>query len=98
MSESEDDFPEDMPPLREVKVQPYGSYGLMPANPEDCPYRGENSCISSSGDGFCGALYDEDYDVEPGHTTIRCMEDQTFSAETWNAIHPVPDPDRRKPT
>jgi hypothetical protein len=83
MIEDEDDIP-----LREVKVQPYGSHGIMPANPEDCPYRGENACISSSGDGFCGGLHDEDYDVEPGHTTIRCMEEPTFDAETWDAIHP----------
>lgn len=68
-------------PLREVKVKPYGTHGIMPANPEDCPYRGENSCISSSGISMCGALYEEDYDVEPGHITIRCMEDQTFSPE-----------------
>jgi hypothetical protein len=77
-------------PLRAVNVQPYGSRGIMPANPEDCPYRGESACISSSGESFCGGLYEEDYDADadPGQATIRCMEEQTLDEETWNAIHP----------
>jgi hypothetical protein len=79
---------DDTPPLRKVKVQPYGSHGIMPANPEDCPYRGENSCISSSGMSQCGGLY-EDEEIEPGKTSvIHCMEEQTFDRETWNAVHP----------
>jgi len=92
------DEDEDLPPLREVKVQPYGSHGLMPADPEDCPYRGESACISSSGTSLCGALYEEDHDAEPGQATIRCMEEPSFDAETWEALHPTPDPARRKPT
>jgi hypothetical protein len=86
---SEDEYPdEDMPPLRKVKVQPYGSHGIMPANPEDCPYRGENACISASGMSQCGALY-EDEEIEPGKTAaIQCIEEQTFSAEAWDALHP----------
>ena len=74
--------------IRVVKVKPYGSYGVIPVNAEDCPYRGENACVSSSGESFCGGLYEEDMDVEPSQTSIRCIEDQTFSQEMWDAIHP----------
>jgi hypothetical protein len=85
MNETETE--EDEITWREVKVKPYGSHGIIPANPEDCPYRGENSCISSSGESLCGALCEDDYDIKPGHVTIRCMEEQTFSPELWNELH-----------
>ena len=74
--------------LREVKVKRYGHHGLIPVRDGDCPFRGENSCISSSGMSLCGGLHEDDYDVEPGErgdATIRCMEDQTFDAETGRA-------------
>jgi len=82
----EEEGEEDEIILREVKVIPYGSHGIIPANPEDCPYRGENSCISSSGTSICGSLCEDDYDIEPGHITIRCMEEKTFSPELWNEL------------
>jgi hypothetical protein len=72
MNENEN---EDEIILREVKVKPYGSHGIIAANPDDCPYRGEDSCISSNGMSICGSLYEDDYNIEPGHVTIRCMEE-----------------------
>lgn len=79
---------DDLPPLREVKVKPYGSHGLIPADPKDCPYRDEGACISRSGTSLCGALFDEDHDAQPGQDTIRCMEEADFSPDIWNALHP----------
>lgn len=55
--------------FRAVAVKHYGSDGCMPIYEDDCPYKGEISCVSSSGDSICGG-----YMGHAGNYVVKCSE------------------------
>jgi hypothetical protein len=64
------------PGARKIPSRPNSNDGVMPANDEDCPYRGEICCVSRSGDSMCGG-----YSGDAGNGFIYCEEPDTFPEE-----------------
>ena len=65
--------------IRLVRVVPYGSAGYRPVNKQaGCPlwhyYRGDISCISSSGGSLCSG-----YLGHVNHDTVRCGEENPMA-------------------
>ncbi len=63
-----DDKPEFVR-FRAVAVKDYGSEGCIPIYADDCPHKGEISCISGSGGSICGG-----YMGHAGNYVVKCTE------------------------
>lgn len=62
----------DVPVLQEfrtVAIESYGSEGCKPLHADDCMYKKDGSCISSSGDSICGGYFGHS-----GKYVILCAE------------------------